>query len=166
MYPEHCPFHRTDDLCLPVARILAEQGLITPAPAAPAVRSLTPELPPLPSGEELLATIAHRIDVWGRVVIDPTLPAAGQDRPHDERQLRFMVQALSETVATAPAREQSMDWWTVGQALRDAQSAAQHSTLAQDEAGRRLWWYLAARHLEHAEQTWRAHIGRPLSGAA
>lgn len=163
MQPEFCPFHRAMDTCVPVARMLAHAGLLDPAPNTPTLPGAVCGIGPVPEPEVTIALLAHRINVWGRVVIDPTLPHVDPTTA-DERSLRYTLQALREECTTRGKGFDILTWWPVGDALREAHSAADRTKNSRDEDDRALWWYLALRHLDRAHRVWQQHIGRPLSG--
>ncbi|GAA2247428.1 hypothetical protein GCM10010232_38310 [Streptomyces amakusaensis] len=95
MQPEHCPFHRREDTCVPLARLLAQAGLLDPSPHAPATGGTAMDVPPVPPRPVTLALIAEHVNAWGRVVIDPTLPHT-DITALEERSLRYTLQALWE----------------------------------------------------------------------
>ncbi|MFF5832301.1 hypothetical protein ACFY8H_30030 [Streptomyces bacillaris] len=168
MQPEHCPFHRRDDVCVPTARLLAQAGLLETAPRAPVAPGVTMDVPSVPPRPLTLALIAQHINTWGRVVIDPTLPHA-EDTAPEERSLRYTLQALWEAAGQATRGSiRSVDgtapeWWRVNCALQEAQAAAHRTTLASsDGAQADLWWYIALLHLGHARTLWKDHIGHTL----
>jgi len=72
------------------------------------------------------AVLAHRVNLWGRPVIDPTLPHLDL-ADGDERSLRYSLQALWETASDTSSRMfgtgSGVNWWRVKEALREAQSA-------------------------------------------
>ncbi|MET8624738.1 hypothetical protein ABZW30_13430 [Kitasatospora sp. NPDC004669] len=166
MRPEHCPFHRCEDTCLPVARLLAQAGFLEPSPNAPAALGTVVAGPQVPPRHVTHTLIAQYINTWGRVVLDPTLPPTQADAP-DERSLRYSLQALWETVSESVRRRiASLDstapaWWNVSSALQEAQSAARRTTVG-DSAEGALWWYIALLHLDHARTLWKDSIGHSL----
>ncbi|MFD3549003.1 hypothetical protein ACFWUW_25930 [Streptomyces sp. NPDC058655] len=100
MQPEHCPFHRREDTCVPIAPLLVQAGLLETAPNAPAAGGTTVDVPPVPPRPVTLALIAEHVNAWGRVVIDPTLPHADVTAL-EERSLRYTLQALWEAAGEA-----------------------------------------------------------------
>ncbi|CAM2811600.1 hypothetical protein ACH4LN_32135 [Streptomyces albus] len=48
MTPEYCPHRRVEDTCPGIARMLAEAGLLTPAPDAPASAGPVIDIPSVP----------------------------------------------------------------------------------------------------------------------
>lgn len=167
MQPEHCPFHRRPDMCVPTARLLAQAGIIDPATRTPVAPGTTMEVASVPPREVTLVLVAQRLNNWGRVVIDPTLPFT-EVSALDERSLRYSLQALWETVSDGNCKRiatldnNAPQWWTVESALQEAQQAARRTTTGRDPGEADLWWYIAWLHLNRAHALWKEHIGHTL----
>ncbi|MFI9311478.1 hypothetical protein [Streptomyces triculaminicus] len=155
------------DTCLAVARLLAQAGLLDTTPNAPVAAGPVMDIPAVPPREVTLALLAHRINQWGRVVIDPTLPHVDVTTA-DERSLRYTLQALWEENGAGIRRMiGSIDsyapmWWRVRDALQAAHTAASRTTAENGPDDHALWWYIALLHLDRAHQVWKENIGRPL----
>lgn len=167
MQPEHCPFHRRDDMCVPTARLLAQAGLIDPASRTPVAPGTPVEAASVPPRQVTLTLVAQHLNHWGRVVIDPTLPFT-EVTALEERSLRYSLQALWEAVSEGTrSRIASLDmaapeWWKVGNALQEAQHAARRTTTGSDPSEGDLWWYISLLHLDRARSLWKEHIGHTL----
>ncbi|GAA0444194.1 hypothetical protein ACFQ2B_00345 [Streptomyces stramineus] len=167
MQPEFCPFHRCVDTCVPVARVLTQAGLLDPAPNVPVAAGSVMGIPAVPALEVTLALLAHRINQWGRVVIDPTLPYV-EVAAADERSMRYTLQALWEEGSAGVRRMIGTgdlcapQWWRVRESLHSAHAAAARTTSDDGQDDRALWWYIALLHLDRAHAVWKQGIGRPL----
>ncbi|MGW7003679.1 hypothetical protein ACWGCW_12820 [Streptomyces sp. NPDC054933] len=167
MQPEHCPFHRCADTCVPMARLLAQAGLLDPTPHAPVAVGMCEEGTSIPPRQVTLVRVAELLNHWGRVVIDPSLPRA-EVGVLEERSLRYSLQALWEAVSDGTRRQfasmqaATAQWWKVGNALHEAQGAAHRTTTGGDPAEADLWWHIALLHLERARTLWKDRIGSSL----